>query len=165
MTQIMTIRYNAYCLLLQFKNLFQIRFTRSTPHYDTIIYIGQDQNTLKYWHQNAKTGAWMVENCRMYWYALYKKLNPSLLQHEIATTDIYSQNSSPFRLPLVKLQYIFQRAIFGAAMGRDDGHYCDMLSFGVNVFLVKGSSFLFHPLVICLSHLRFRKQISCIIPI
>ncbi len=51
------------------------------------------------------------------------------------------KNSLPF------LEYVFRRAIFGAWMGRDDGHYCDVQSSGVNLFLVEGSKFLFHPLV------------------
>ncbi len=42
-------------------------------------------------------------------------------------------------LQLPKLEYVFRRAIFGAGMGRDDGHYCDVLSSGVYVFIVEGS--------------------------
>ena len=38
-----------------------------------------------------------------------------------------------------RVRCAFRRAIFGAGMGRDDGHYCDVLSSGVNVFLVEGS--------------------------
>ena len=34
---------------------------------------------------------------------------------------------------------VFWRAIFGAGMGGYDGHYCDVLSSGVNLFLVEGS--------------------------
>ena len=48
---------------------------------------------------------------------------------------------------MVVLEYVFRRGIFGAWMGRDDGHYCDVQSSGVNLFLVEGSKFLFHPLV------------------
>ncbi len=40
-------------------------------------------------------------------------------------------------------QYIFRRAIFGATMGRDDGHYCDMQSSGVIYFWPKVPSFYF----------------------
>ncbi len=38
-----------------------------------------------------------------------------------------------------RLKYVFRRAIFGAEMGKDDGHYCDVLSSEVNVLLVEGS--------------------------
>ncbi len=48
----------------------------------------------------------------------------------------------------IDLEYVFRRAIFGAGMGRDDGHYCDVQSSGVNLFLIEGSQLLFHPLVI-----------------
>ena len=68
--------------------------------------------------------------------------------------------------PLISKQdlwYVYRRAIFDAGMGRDDGHYHDVLSSGVNLFLVEGSLFLFHPLVIY--HLTYRKQISGIMPI
>ena len=37
------------------------------------------------------------------------------------------------------LKYVFRRAIFGAGMFMDDGHDCDVLSSGVNLFLVEGS--------------------------
>ncbi len=39
------------------------------------------------------------------------------------------------------LWYVFRRAIFGAGMGRDDWYYWDVLSSGVNLFLVECSSF------------------------
>ncbi len=42
-----------------------------------------------------------------------------------------------------QLWYVSWKAIFGAWMGRDDGYYCGVLSSGVNLFLVKGSSFYF----------------------
>ncbi len=43
------------------------------------------------------------------------------------------------------LWYVSGRAIFGAgiSMGKDDGYYCDVLSSGVNLFLVQGSPFCF----------------------
>ena len=34
----------------------------------------------------------------------------------------------------------------GSGTGRDDGYYCDVLSSGVNLFLVEGFLFLFSPL-------------------
>ncbi len=33
-----------------------------------------------------------------------------------------------------RVDYVFRRAIFGAGMGRDDEHYCDVQSSGVNCF-------------------------------
>ena len=39
------------------------------------------------------------------------------------------------------LWYVSRRAIFGVGMGRDDGYYCDVLSSGVKLFIVEGSSF------------------------
>ncbi len=41
----------------------------------------------------------------------------------------------------IELWYVSRRAIFGAGMGRDAGYYCDVLSSGVNLFFVEGSSF------------------------
>ena len=45
----------------------------------------------------------------------------------------------------INLKYVFGSVIFGAGMGRDDGHYCDVLSSGVNLSLVEGSWAAFIP--------------------
>ncbi len=43
----------------------------------------------------------------------------------------------------LRVEYLFRRAIFGAGMGRDDEHYCDVQSSGVNCFWSKVPSFYF----------------------
>ncbi len=77
----------------------------------------------------------------------------TVLFDSLAIVCLYAGSSSI-------LWYVSRKAIFGAGMGRDDGYYCGVLSSGVNLFLVEGSSFYSHPLVI------YRPRfISCVMAI
>ncbi len=71
-------------------------------------------------------------------YSAHHKINKKSSNYWLSQPTPLTNNCLPANW---LLWYVSRKAIFGAGMGRDDGYYCGVLSSGVNLFLVEGSSF------------------------